>query len=374
MERRHLEGQKFGRLLVVEACDKPENKRAKDYYWQCDCDCGNHPIIAEHNLLSGNTQSCGCLQKQRASEASFKDLSGQRFGKLVVVPNSNKDNGKKKILWTCKCDCGNTTEVFANNLTRMHTTSCGICVRNLTPDLTGMVFGRLTVLRKDENRKYHYICKCNCGNPNEVSIGQRSLFKNLTQSCGCLFRETTSKNNLKDITGQTFGNLTVLGRDYSRPNRPVHWLCKCSCENEAIVSVVGQNLKNGHTRSCGCIFESEIASKIKQYCKEKYDGIPEYSIFKNPETGAWLPYDAFIPKYNLFIEVQGYQHYYYNPHFHRGTQTLEYLQHKDAMKKEYAENHGYYLEIDLRKIKTVEKSILKLEKEILKIQKKEGIL
>lgn len=90
-----LTGQKFGRLTVIgEAEDLLyPNKRYKDgvmvikrWYCKCDCEEGNTIIARGDALRSGNTQSCGCLQKDRASEAGKKnklyntyDLSGE-FG------------------------------------------------------------------------------------------------------------------------------------------------------------------------------------------------------------------------------------------------------------------------------------------------------
>lgn len=52
------------------------------------------------------------------------DLTGQRFGRLVVIERSaNSKSGKAK--WLCKCDCGNDIVVFATNLVRGLTHSCG---------------------------------------------------------------------------------------------------------------------------------------------------------------------------------------------------------------------------------------------------------
>lgn len=57
----------------------------------------------------------------------FNDLTGQRFGKLVVIERAQ--NRGEQTMWRCKCDCGNETLVFASNLTRsQHTKSCG-CLR-----------------------------------------------------------------------------------------------------------------------------------------------------------------------------------------------------------------------------------------------------
>lgn len=56
--------------------------------------------------------------------SNFKDLTNKRFGKLLVVENTNKKRNKKTI-WLCKCDCGNYKEVQVDNLTSGHTKSCG---------------------------------------------------------------------------------------------------------------------------------------------------------------------------------------------------------------------------------------------------------
>lgn len=54
----------------------------------------------------------------------MRDLTGQRFGKLTALRVEEKTE-YRKIKWRCVCDCGNETVVFACNLTRYHTTSCG---------------------------------------------------------------------------------------------------------------------------------------------------------------------------------------------------------------------------------------------------------
>ena len=57
----------------------------------------------------------------------IKDLTGQRFGRLVVI----EDSGERKqtnVMWLCKCDCGNDVKVKSNNLIRGDVKSCG-CLR-----------------------------------------------------------------------------------------------------------------------------------------------------------------------------------------------------------------------------------------------------
>lgn len=52
------------------------------------------------------------------------DLTGQRFGKVVVLNQSGIDK-HKKIIWNCVCDCGKETKVLGNSLSRGKTKSCG---------------------------------------------------------------------------------------------------------------------------------------------------------------------------------------------------------------------------------------------------------
>ena len=70
-----------------------------------------------------------------------------------------------------------------------------------------------------------------------------------------------------DLTGQYFGRLKVIERveDYieKNGNKRSQWLCECKCGNR--VKVIGKSLKNGNTKSCGCL-QKEITSKhFKNY-------------------------------------------------------------------------------------------------------------
>ncbi len=64
---------------------------------------------------------------------------------------------------------------------------------------------------------------------------------------------------LIDITGQTFGRLTVIRRaDKNTLQNKVQWECSCECGNTRIV--VGGNLGNGHTTSCGCYQRDRVTT------------------------------------------------------------------------------------------------------------------
>jgi len=63
--------------------------------------------------------------------SAFKDISGLRFGMLLVIGIYDKRKGKK-IRWICKCDCGNTSTPEAYSLMSKKTKSCGCYIREIT--------------------------------------------------------------------------------------------------------------------------------------------------------------------------------------------------------------------------------------------------
>jgi hypothetical protein len=57
--------------------------------------------------------------------AEFIDITGSRFGRLVVLQREKPRKGYHGAMWLCKCDCGKTTIVNGQNLKSGNTTSCG---------------------------------------------------------------------------------------------------------------------------------------------------------------------------------------------------------------------------------------------------------
>lgn len=114
----------------------------------------------------------------------IKDLTGQRFGKLVVVSLEGR-NKYGRAMWLCKCDCGNTTVASSNNLLRGCVKSCG-CLSHSTVNI-GDKFSRLTVIgdgEKDHRGRKTIRCQCDCGNI--VDVLPNCLVSGNTKSCGCL--------------------------------------------------------------------------------------------------------------------------------------------------------------------------------------------
>ena len=65
--------------------------------------------------------------------------------------------------------------------------------------------------------------------------------------------------NFKDMTGQRFGRLLVLEESDLSENRTVIWKVKCDCGVE--FDALGTNLRNGTTRSCGCLRREATAER-----------------------------------------------------------------------------------------------------------------
>ena len=159
-----LTGKRFGRLMVLEQAGRNKHKQI---LWKCQCDCGNSVSVLSASLRTGNTQSCGCYHKERASNASSKDLTGQRFGRLTALSRDKTDNWGTHY-WLCRCDCGVEKLVLGASLTRGATTSCG-CLRKEKPalyrtkDLTGKRFVRLivkSVAGVNKSNSCLWLCQC----------------------------------------------------------------------------------------------------------------------------------------------------------------------------------------------------------------------
>jgi len=61
--------------------------------------------------------------RQEAAMGRFRDLAGQRFGRLLVIERAG--NKGRRVCWRCRCDCGAEVEVRSPSLTRGRTVSCG---------------------------------------------------------------------------------------------------------------------------------------------------------------------------------------------------------------------------------------------------------
>ena len=148
--REDLTGKIFGNWKVIDFNQEVTSIR-KRTYWNVECQCEKHTrkALAGTDLKRGRSTSCGCLTKKLISNARINDLTGMNFGRLTVLYRSgiNKDG---HALWHCRCSCGNESDVASNNLLNGHVHSCGCYRQELGRqnmlDLTGQRFGKLVAI------------------------------------------------------------------------------------------------------------------------------------------------------------------------------------------------------------------------------------
>ena len=138
-------------------------------------------------------------------------------------------------------------------------------------DLTGVRFGRWTVLHKDPEMtkikgRIYWICQCDCGTIR--SVCGELLRNGHSKSCGCYKSDVIHDMCFKDLTGQIFGRYKVKEwqKEKSLKAKETYYLCECECGT--IKSVRAADLVTGKTLSCGCL-QREQASK----CNSKHNEI-----------------------------------------------------------------------------------------------------
>lgn len=324
------------------------------------------------------------------------DLTGQRFGKLLVIKDSGKRASNGGILWECQCDCGNIATVAGNNLRRKlnPTQSCG-CKTN-SKDLRGQRFGSLLAIKPTEkrvNQKVVWECLCDCGKihyatssnlingsvkscgkcketlnfqpipKEEQFIGAKINNWTILQAteerrrgyivyicqcdCGNIERKTLSdirnikgqfcnKCRIENLEGQIFTYLTPI--IYTGTiNRNAMWLCKCQCGNELIVSA--SNLKSGNTKSCGCLIKSAGESKIEELLTQNniiFEAQKTFDSCRFNLTNALARFDYYLPAYNILIEYDGIQHFKQR----NGREELSKIQERDRYKTQWCKENN----------------------------------
>ncbi len=290
----NLIGKKFNRLTVKSYVYQLK----RQHYWNCECECGNTHIVSSKDLKSGHVKSCSCLVKENGNKLGKKgpklDLIGKKFGKLTVLAYTSESH------WHCKCECGNEIEVETYYLTHDKVTSCKTCKERWGNynNLIGMTFGYLTpIYPLHKNKKIYWHCECKCGN--EKDILATSLVSGRTKSCGC-YKKVNNAPNFVDLTGNRYGELTVLEFNKSSHN----WKCQCDCGNIIYVRTSDLKRQDGKSiLSCGHNNLGHIGSRFEQ---ELVNYLSSYYIEKHNRTvldGKEI--DIYIPELKIGIEYNG---------------------------------------------------------------------
>jgi len=136
-------------------------------------------------------------------------------------------------------------------------------------DIAGQRFGKLTAISPTNKRagsQVVWLCHCDCGKETLVSTGK--LQSGHTKSCGCLHWA------YEDLTGKTFGRWLVLGLAEKRKSGRLTWTCKCSCGTTR--EVIGATLREGRSKSCGCLSLELLSGENSRFYKHGRWGTVEY--------------------------------------------------------------------------------------------------
>lgn len=278
--RRDWVGERFGKLLVTHAEYGVKRGKRTRTICTCQCDCGNVIETVSDYLTSGKT-SCGCDTREKRVGSLRIDLTGQRFGRLMVI----------EMIWA-----------YPHTLCR---------------------------------------CKCDCGN--EVTVRNAQLSAGKTASCGCLQRERTSAANTKDFTGYTTDAGVKIVERYDQDNRGV-WRYKCICPycNGTFVAIPAKLISNNQI-SCGCAILSKGEEKIKSILeRENVRYVSQYMIpgckDKKPLRFDFVIFDKMNHLVHA-IEYDGKQHDVPIDFFGGESDFKERIR-RDRIKDEFCENAG----------------------------------
>lgn len=238
-----LTGQQFNNWKLIEYIGRSKYKA------KC-LNCGRDKELNQYFLLKGQIPKCTC--ETGRSEKGLIDLTGQQFGEWKVLEYADD----KK--WKCQCSCGTVRIVPGGDLRNGKSTSCGHNSNRNIEDLTGKRFGDWLVIEKGptgKNGETQWLCECQCSMHTRKLVNAYSLKSGASKSCG---HDTTG---FKDITGQQFGNWKVL--NYLGDGL---WDCECQCEKHTRKTIDSYALRNGTTKSCGCLTEEiRKQSNLERY-------------------------------------------------------------------------------------------------------------
>lgn len=95
--RLHLEGERYGKLVVMEEAESIYSKTGKMIRrWKCKCDCGNITIVRHGDLRNGSTVSCGCYNYEKESAAKTHGYSRTKLGNVFEGMKQRCNNPKNK--------------------------------------------------------------------------------------------------------------------------------------------------------------------------------------------------------------------------------------------------------------------------------------
>lgn len=131
----NIEGQIFNHFKALDEYYGINGKT----YWKFLCtNCNNIVFRSKDNVKRGKIKHCGCLTSKNRSLLMSKDITNQRFTRLVAI--KYVENRNKRQYWLFKCDCGKEKIIDKNSVMHGDARSCGCYLKEKTSELRDLNF------------------------------------------------------------------------------------------------------------------------------------------------------------------------------------------------------------------------------------------
>lgn len=308
-------GRTYGQLTILEELDPHITPNgSKQRIVKCQCACGN--VVTERLQSAIKSKKCrACASKERRT-----DLTGKRFGKLVVLSMGEdylSPSGHRLSQCRCICDCGKTTTVTMSSLVRGTTQSCG-CIHNTC----GLLKDNAKLVRK-----YDFLKNNALGiDINDLTARSSKKVWWKCDTCGCSWLATIASQNDKIEHGCPYcsGRAVIKGKtdllsmfpeiaqewnyeknnslfpsDVSaKSNSKVWWVCNEGHEWQATIS----NRTNNNSGCPRCNIE-----KVNSFCEQAvfYYVKRAFPDTINGDKHINVELDLFIPSLQTAVEYDG---------------------------------------------------------------------
>lgn len=327
-------------------------KNSKTYYW-FRCGCGNGFKTNMYEFRHDNKRQC--------NQCGVKKRSDFRRGDFEYYNNIVKDFGKSKLLrvehinkcayLVLECTCGKEYTISASGFYRSPNKvchSCSIKIRNIKNTLTPEYvveylesYG-LKLLSEFKNTRTKIKVKCSCGK--ELKAKFNTIHNSTHKSCkDCAIEKQSEASAMsKEDFEQRFKKLN--SDDYeilTEYNRKVDYIEVRHKICNGVYRIKPKSLKQSPTVCPHCNMtrgEDKIANYLR---KNNISFIPQYR-FNDCRNIHPLPFDFFLPDYNLCIEFDGEQHFKVVEHFGGLNSYLNRIK-SDLIKNKYCRDNNIRL-------------------------------
>jgi len=314
------------------------------------CECGNISYASPNQLLKGSL-----CRKCSAKKISIKNTyTNEFFLEKMAKINPGIEilekytNSKTKIKF--KCSCGNIHYCTPVSLLQGHT--CGKCTckeqhdkqRKNINDFKKQMLGineNIVILGEYISNYTKIKYKCECGNisymtPSNLLRGHKCI--------KCSGSEIKTQSQIEETLYKNNPFIKIIGTYLSMKDK---LLCKCLiCGNTWMASP--QNIVYSNS-GCPHCKKSKGEKRIYTYLTGNNIGFFYQYRFADCKNKRTLPFDFYVPDFNLCIEYDGEMHYIpvrYSKDKEKMKEKLLYTQKNDFIKNEYCKNKN----VDLLRI------------------------